>query len=238
MAKLKSNFKNMFLSLSVICLTVALLLAQVNKITVGPIAEAKAMKLKNALNKVLPQFDNNPVEEAFMIANNEGDSILIYPAKINGDIVGYAVNSRADGFGGEIMIMVGIDADERIVNYEVLQHAETPGLGSKMDEWFKNSEKPSQSIIGRDMSVGALAVKNDGGSVDAITASTITSRAFLRAVNGAYKAYAGRETIEVVSSATVGEGDGLSGATETEEGDGISGAYETEKDESEGENGF
>jgi len=73
----------------------------------------------------------------------------------------------------------------------VLQHAETPGLGSKMATWFKNPAKPSQSIIGRDLSQGMLAVTKDGGTVDAITAATITSRAFLEAVNKAYSAYSG-----------------------------------------------
>ena len=96
--------------------------------------------------------------------------------------------------------MVGFDMDDKVVNYEILQHAETPGLGSKMGDWFKDIES-SKSIIGRDMTLGALAVKNDGGDIDAITASTITSRAFLNAVNSAYNAYNGSKT-ESYSSAT------------------------------------
>ena len=201
MAKLKSTFKNMFLSLSIICLAVALLLAQVNKMTAKPIAEAKALKLQNAIGEVVPEFNNDPVAESFMIAGEGGDSLLVYPATKDGEVVGFAISSSANGFAGEIQIMVGFDMDDKVVNYEILQHAETPGLGSKMGDWFKDIESNSKSIIGRDMSLGALAVKNDGGDIDAITASTITSRAFLNAINKAYSAYSGSKT-DSYSSAT------------------------------------
>lgn len=190
MAKLQSTLKNMFLSLSIICLTVAVLLAQVNKMTAKPIADAKAMKLQNAISEVVPAFDNDPVAEAYRMPVGTGDSLLVYPAKKGDKVVGYAVNSSSNnGFSGEIQIMIGFDMEDRLINYAVLQHAETPGLGSKMTDWFKNKEKPSQSVIGRDLSQRALAVSKDGGEVDAITASTITSRAFLEAVNRAYQAY-------------------------------------------------
>lgn len=201
MAKLKSTFKNMFLSLSIICLAVALLLAQVNKMTAKPIAEAKALKLQNAIGEVVPEFNNDPVAESYMIVGEGGDSLLVYPATKDDEVVGFAISSSANGFAGEIQIMVGFDMDDKVVNYEILQHAETPGLGSKMGYWFKDIESNSKSIIGRDMSLGALAVKNDGGDIDAITASTITSRAFLNAINKAYSAYSGSKT-DSYSSAT------------------------------------
>lgn len=180
----------MFLSLSLICLTVAILLAQVNKMTAKPIADAKAMKLQNAISEVVPEFDNDPTAEAFMMPTGEGDSLLVYPAKKENQIVGYAINSFSNnGFSGNIEIMIGFDMAHKIVNYSVLQHGETPGLGSKMTAWFKDTTKPSQSVIGRDLSQGALAVSKDGGDVDAITASTITSRAFIEAVNRTYNVY-------------------------------------------------
>lgn len=190
MAKIQSSFKNMFLSLSLICLTVAVLLAQVNKMTAKPIADAKAMKLQNAISEVVPEFDNDPTSEAFLMPAGQGDSLLVYPAKKGDQIVGYALNTYSNnGFSGNIQVMVGFDMEHKIVNYSVLSHAETPGLGSKMSEWFRDVAKPSQSVIGRDLSKGALSVSKDGGDVDAITASTITSRAFLEAVNRAYTAY-------------------------------------------------
>lgn len=190
MAKLKSTFKNMFLSLFIISVTVGLLLAQVNKMTAKPIADAKAMKLQNAIKEVVPAFDNDPVAEAYKMPDGQGDSLTVYPAKKGDEVVGFAVNSNSNnGFSGEIQIMVGFDMENKIVNYSVLQHAETPGLGAKMGEWFKDTAKPNQSVIGRDLSQGNLSVSKDGGNVDAITASTITSRAFLEAVNKAYAVY-------------------------------------------------
>jgi len=193
----------MFLSLSLICLTVALLLAQVNKMTATPIAEAKAMKLQNAIREVVPAFDNDPVAEAYRMAGGSGDSLLVYPARQGDELVGFAINSYSNnGFSGNIQIMVGFDMEHHIVNYAVLQHGETPGLGSKMMEWFRDATRPSQSVIGRDLSQGALTVSKEGGNVDAITASTITSRAFLEAVNRAYAAYSGSRE-NALSGATI-----------------------------------
>jgi len=196
----------MFLSLSVICLTVAVLLAQANKMTAKPIAEARAMKLQNAIREVVPPFDNDPVAEAYSMSDGSGDSLLVYPARKGEKLVGFAFNSFSDnGFSGSIRIMVGLDMEDKIVNYAVLQHAETPGLGAKMTEWFKDVSRPRQSVVGRDLSQGPLSVSKDGGDVDAITASTITSRAFMEAVNRAYAAYSG------------GRKDALSGASASAE---------------------
>lgn len=190
MAKLESTFKNMFLSLFIISLSVGLLLSQVYKITAEPIAAAKALKLENAIKEVVPEFDNNPAQESFQIEVAPGDSLLVYPAKKGNEIVGFAVNTASkNGFSGDIQLIVGFDTQSQVINYSILAHAETPGLGSKMDEWFKDANKPQQNIIGRDLSKGDLSVSNDGGEIDAITASTITSRAFLEAVNKAYAAY-------------------------------------------------
>lgn len=93
------------------------------------------------------------------------------------------------GFGGELKVLVGFDAEGKIYNYSLLSHAETPGLGSKAADWFKEGNKGS--IKGMNPGEQPLTVSKDGGQVDAITASTITSRAFLNAVNAAYGAYKG-----------------------------------------------
>ncbi len=204
----------MFLSLFTICLTVAVLLAQVNKITAKPIAEAKAKKLENAIREVVPPFDNDPVAEAYKIPDDAGDSLTVYPAKKGDELVGFAITSYSNNaFGGNIQIIVGFDTNNRIVNYSVLSHAETPGLGAKVVQWFKDTTKPGQCIIGRDLSKEKLSVSKDGGNVDAITASTITSRAFLEAVNKAYAAYNHTLAGDAASGATAAEGNAISGAT-------------------------
>lgn len=220
MAKLTSTYKNMLLSLVIICLVAAGLLAQLNDMTKAPIADAKALKLEEAIKDVVPDFDNNPVGESYKVASAEGDSLLVYPAKKGDEVVGFAVNSFSEnGFSGNIQVMVGFDMQNTVVNYAVLSHSETPGLGSQMVDWFKPQieessiieklfgfkvEKPEtkSSIIGKNPETTELLVSKDGGDIDAISASTITSRAFLEAVNKAYSAYSESESY-ISSGATM-----------------------------------
>ena len=109
------------------------------------------------------------------------------------------------GFSGYVEIMVGFDKEGNISGYQVLKHAETPGLGSKMGEWFSNESKAKQNVIGRSLKEGQLKVSKDGGQVDAITAATITSRAFLESINRAYSVL--NEQFDGVTSATKHEGE-------------------------------
>ncbi|MCC8144286.1 MAG: RnfABCDGE type electron transport complex subunit G [Tannerellaceae bacterium] len=193
MAKLQSTLPNMLLALTIICVGAGAILAGVNILTAEPIAASKAEALQNAIKEVTPPFDNNPTAEAWKAVTSDGDSLTIYPARQDGNMVGVAVESNTKkGFSGEIRVIVGFDNDGNIINYNVLQHSETPGLGSKMEEWFR-TDKNRQSIIGRSLASGNLTVASDGGDVDAITASTISSRAFLDAINRAYSAYQGTD---------------------------------------------
>lgn len=193
MAKLKSTLLNMFLSLTLICIAAGAILGGVNMLTAGPIAITKAKALEEAIQAVAPAFDNKPTEEAYMAVTGDGDSLKIYPAKKEGQLVGVAVESNSQkGFSGEIRIMIGFDVEGKLLNYSVLQHSETPGLGSRMQDWFR-TDKGNQNVIGRNLADGELKVSKDGGNVDAITAATISSRAFLNAVNRAYSAYTGSD---------------------------------------------
>lgn len=195
MAKLKSTLPNMFLSLTIICVVAGAILAGVNMMTMEPIAASKAATLEKAIQDVTPAFDNKPTEEAYMAVTGDGDSLKIYPAKKDGKFVGAAVESNTmKGFSGEIKVIVGFDVEGKLLNYAVLQHAETPGLGAKMQEWFRMEDK-NQNVLGRSLANGELKVTKDGGDVDAITAATISSRAFLNAVNRAYSAFAGTDTV-------------------------------------------
>jgi len=200
MKKLSSTLPNMFLSLLCTCAASGFVLAAANRYTAEPIASSKAAALAAAIREVTPAFDNDPLAEAYKQVTADGDSLLIYPASKDGQVVGVAVDSNTkNGFNGEIKVIVGFDTEGRLVNYSVLRHAETPGLGSKMDTWFR-TERNRQSVIGRSLAGGLLSVSKDGGEVDAITASTITSRAFLNAINRAYSAYKG--TTDALSGAT------------------------------------
>ena len=191
----------MFLSLTIICVCVGGILAGVNELTREPIEQSEKAKLENAIKEVVPAFDNSPSEEAYFGKISEGDSLKIYPAKKAGQLVGVAVESYSmKGFSGEIDIIVGFDLEGKVFNYAVLQHAETPGLGDKMGLWFK-TDKNRQNILGKNLSSCELKVSKDGGDVDAITAATISSRAFLDAVNRAYTACS-EEKPDAASGAT------------------------------------
>lgn len=194
----------MLLSLTGICLIAGAALAAVNMYTTGPIAASKAATLKTAIQQVTPAFDNNPTEDQYKAATSEGDSLIIYPATKDGKLVGVAVESfTKKGFSGEVQVMVGFDTDGKLLNYSVLKHSETPGLGSKMEEWFR-TERNKQNVLGRSLSDKTLTVTKDGGDVDAITAATISSRAFLDAINRAYSAYSGSKNWDGNTGATVG----------------------------------
>ncbi|MDE5664310.1 MAG: RnfABCDGE type electron transport complex subunit G [Duncaniella sp.] len=192
---MKSSLVNMVLSLGIITVVAAAALAGVYTATKEPIAQAKAEKQKSAIGQVLPdiQFNNNPADEAAEVTV-DGETVTVFPARQDGELVGMAVESHdANGFSGLITVMYGFDPSGNITGFAVMQHAETPGLGSKMDEWFSN---PAHTVIGLNANSANLTVSKDGGDVDAITAATISSRAFLRALtlaNQASQQFASRQ---------------------------------------------
>ncbi|WP_297063460.1 RnfABCDGE type electron transport complex subunit G [uncultured Duncaniella sp.] len=192
---MKSSLVNMVLSLGIITVVAAAALAGVYTATKEPIAQAKAEKQKSAIGQVLPdiQFNNNPAEEAAEVTV-DGETVTVFPARQDGELVGMAVESHdTNGFSGLITVMYGFDPEGNITGFAVMQHAETPGLGSKMDEWFSN---PAHTVIGLNANTANLTVSKDGGDVDAITAATISSRAFLRALtlaNQASQQFASRQ---------------------------------------------
>lgn len=195
MKKLTSTLPNMILSLGIICLIIASILAWVNSATKETIAQAETKAKVEAIGAVVPEFDNDPfAEKQEVVLESEPNPIIVYPATKDGQPVGYAIETYTkNGFSGNVEIMVGFDTESNIVGYSVLKHAETPGLGAKMQEWF-SSPAPQEGLI-RDMrgvnmaKESPLKVSKDGGKVDAITAATISSRAFLDAIERAYRAY-------------------------------------------------
>jgi electron transport complex protein RnfG len=199
MKKLESSLKNMLLVLTGITAICVALLAYVNELTKEPIAQANAKTLSDAVKAVVPGFDNDPIAEK-KVQTVDGVEYAVYPASKGGEFIGAAVESKAMGFGGDLKVLVGFDAQGNIIDYSLLSHAETPGLGSKADIWFKKGEKGD--ITGKNPGETPLTVTKDNGQIDAITASTITSRAFLNAVNLAYAAYDGQNEADGVSGAT------------------------------------
>ncbi|MDR0976653.1 MAG: RnfABCDGE type electron transport complex subunit G [Prevotellaceae bacterium] len=188
MKKLKSSLINMLVVLTGVTAVSVALLAFVNELTKGPIEKANAKALSDAIAQVVPGFTNNPIAEKQTQVVN-GTTYTIYPGLKDGQPIGAAVEAAAMGFGGELKVLVGFNEKGDIIDYSLLSHAETPGLGSKAADWFKQGQKGD--IVGKNPGQALLRVTKDGGTIDAITASTITSRAFLNAINAAYAAFTG-----------------------------------------------
>jgi len=224
MAKTESTLKNMLMTLLVIAIISGTSLGFVYKLTKDPIDQSKLAKQQSAIKEVVPEFNNDPAAEVDTFVTESGLNLKIFHAKKDGVEVGLAIETITNkGFSGEIKIMVGFLPDGSILNYRVLNHHETPGLGSKMDEWFRpakatvnqnEASKPSffkwlfgiksgtggdKSIIAKTPGKNNLRVSKDGGEIDAITAATISSRAFLDAVDNARMAYLSQKTKETES---------------------------------------
>ncbi len=185
MATIKSSFVNLLVTLTVITLVAGLSLGYVFQWTKEPIAAAQMQKQLQAIEAVVKGYDNNPVVEKFKVATAAGDSLEFFPAKVKGELIGMAVKSNSQkGYSGDIWLMVGFSMDGTIQNVVVIEHKETPGLGSKMAD-----PKFFKQYVDRNPGSENLKVKKDGGSVDAITGATISSRAFSEAVQKAYETF-------------------------------------------------
>ncbi|MEA1873705.1 MAG: RnfABCDGE type electron transport complex subunit G [Bacteroidota bacterium] len=186
MAKKESTIVNMVLTLFVITAIASVALGFVYNATKEPIAKSKQAKLETAISTVLPEI-NKLDEELLVKPQNGTDNLSFYHAYKGEEYVGTAVKTYTDkGFSGRFWIMIGFLPDGTIFNTAVLEHKETPGLGDKMDisksdfsVQFKNQNPQSFK----------LSVTKDGGNVQAITAATISSRAFCDATQRAYNTF-------------------------------------------------
>lgn len=207
MEKLKSTLPNMVGVLTVVAALCGGILAYMYGAT-KPAIDAQAEKaLNDGISAVLNGNAGKKLAEPKEITRNVNNKDLTYVVYEMEN--GTAVQSTdPNAFGGNLTILVGFDKEGTILGYTVLEHAETPGLGAKADLWFQSPEKggasDKSSIVGKNPGKSNFTVSKDGGDIDAITASTITSRAFLRAVQEAYNTY------------TNSTSDGNTGATQQE----------------------
>lgn len=190
MAKKKSTLGNMLIALLVITAVAGGLLGLVFSITNPKIEKEKDKKNKKAIEAVLPLDGVIVYSPDTLVLTANGDTTT-FPCSIARDSIskafkGIAIKTSEGGFGGKIELMVGITADDTIRGVSVLSHSETPGLGANMDkvlvDQFAN-KKPGETFS------FAVTKKKEKGMVDAITAATITSNAFTKAVGKAYEAY-------------------------------------------------
>ena len=194
--KIESNFKNILLCLLIITALMAGILGAVYTLTKEPITQTAELKKNSAIEKVIPSFDElkekkiaveTVVDDNIFKNTQAADSLVLYDGYKNGEWTGTAVETFTDkGFSGRVKLMVGFLPDGNISKIEVLEHKETPGLGDKME--VGKSGFPDQ-FLGKNPADYKLTVSKDGGDVDAITAATISSRAYCDAVQTAYDAF-------------------------------------------------
>lgn len=191
MKKLASTLPNMILSLGLITMIAGAMLGGVYSITKEPIAAMQQASQMQAIKDVAPAYDNDPEADKW-ITSIGGLEYTVYPAYEGKTLKGAAVKAVSmNGFAGEIVVMCGFELDGTVKNYEVLQQAETPGLGTKMQTWFRDPTA-ARSVIGKNPATTAFYVtkdKDQNGEIDGITAATISSRAFLESMRNAYDAY-------------------------------------------------
>jgi len=200
---MKSTLLNMTAVLFGITLVASAGVGAVNMITVAPIAQAEQAAKVEALKQVLPPFEDTASETLTI----DDMPITVYTATQGGEAVGYAVETMSkQGFGGAISLMVGFTPSGEVINVNVLKQTETPGLGTKMaDEGnpllasIQGQQLEQKKLVG-----GKLAVRKDGGDVDALTAATISSRAYVDAINRAWMAYKSVATGEAATDVASG----------------------------------
>lgn len=176
--------------LTLITAGAGLILALVETVTREPIAEQRRLETLKALQAVLPEIDNSPDTDTVELTlgqDKKGREVkrVFYRGRRDGELAGVAFKVVApDGYSGNIFIMVGVDAAGTVTGIEILSHAETPGLGDKIEEaWFKDQfkQKNLDNIDWR--------VKKDGGAFDQITGATISPRAIVGAVKKGLEFY-------------------------------------------------
>ena len=202
---MESSLKNMVVVLFTITLVASAAVGGVYTITKEPIAQAKVAAVNAALQQVLPEY------EATTSQTIEVNSlpIVAHTATVADKTVGYAIESLSkNGFGGAVRLMVGFDTEGTILNINVLEQKETPGLGTKMAD---EGNVLLLSLKEKKASEVNMTVKKDGGDIDALTAATISSRAYAEAVAVAYEAFKvacgwQKEAGDVATGATKQEG--------------------------------
>ncbi len=186
MATIKSSFINLLLTLTIVTLVAALALGYVYQWTKEPIAKAQMAKQLKAIESVVQGYDNNPVTEKYKVATPGGtDSLEFFPAIKSGKLIGMAIKTRSvKGYSGDIWLMVGLTTTGEIENIVVIEHKETPGLGSKM-----TSPAFVNQFLNKNPEQLKLKVRKDGGDIDAISGATISSRAYSEAVQLAFDTF-------------------------------------------------
>ncbi len=179
MAARETGIARMVLVLTLTCAVMGGALSMVYRSTKAAIEEQERLYKLKSVKAVLPEYDNKPDEEIIELDHPQRGTVEFYPGKKDGGIVGVAFEwSSPEGYGGEIKVLIGVDPQGTVTGIEILPgHAETPGLGAKIQEAQWRGQFKDRSLENTDW-----AVDKDGGEIDSITGATISPRAVTGAV--------------------------------------------------------
>lgn len=199
------------ISLGVICAAAALVLAVAHQATQPAQEEAALKEQQGSLKLVLPNFDNNPLEQATTVTTKDERKVTFYPALKDGVLVAFAAEGSTEkGYGGKLTVLAGLKPDGTIRAVVVSDHAETPGLGTQVtdrkrdahiSEVFRGKRENAQEdalppsayldqYTDRSVTDGhTFAITPDGGDIEPVSGATISSRAVADAVNAIADAF-------------------------------------------------
>ena len=172
------------LSLGFIALATSAALVVANQVTHPKIVEAEERDLQASLAEVLPAgfADNELLKDTISLTGDDGKPVTIYRARKAGSITGAVFQTVGRGYGGEMIVLIGVDAKGNLLGARVIRHKETPGLGDKIElaksKWIRDFEGKSLESPPAEK----WAVKKDGGVFDQFAGATITPRAVVKAV--------------------------------------------------------
>ena len=178
--------------LGAFCLGFGIVLAMTERLAAEDIATRATEDRLSSLTQVLPAaiYDNNPLENTLVVKDAESKDVTVFQATKAGKVTGVAYEIRGTGYAGEIRLMMGVDADGRILGVRVLAHKETPGLGNYIEpKKDKNKERPwitqFNGLKPAATEEREWKVKKDGGRFDSMAGATVTPRAVIKSVRKA-----------------------------------------------------
>lgn len=182
--------------LGLFCLGFGLLMAIINDVTIDDIKARAIEDKQNSLSQVLPDelHDNNPVTDTLTLTNAEGKEISVFRARKNGRVTGVAYEIFGSGYAGEIKLMMGVDADGKVLGIRALAHKETPGLGDKIEIKKGNWIEGFNGLALGNPPIERWKVKKDGGQFDQFAGATITPRGVLAAIRAGLEFFAENKT--------------------------------------------
>ena len=171
--------------LTLVCIVAAMALARVYEFTKEPIAQQRRLARLRAVKGVLPEHENQPDQDTIEIDLGNGDIKLVYLGLSGDKINGVAFEIKnGEGYGGEIVAMLGLKTNGEIYGVEIVRHGETPGLGAKIvNQGFRDQ------FQGKSLENTNFMLKKDGGDLDQITGATISPRAIIKGIKEGLEFY-------------------------------------------------